>query len=202
MRSHSPPIHTWMRDYDPTTGPYVEADPLGLVDGASVYGYVSGNPISRADPMGLACNGVGCYTTPDEAAAAHGGNYDRYYQLACSGGDTCACYARHIAANDTMSGHLADWWLSQWIGKLEDERSQCINYDSLKGDIRKGLAKRYANYLPQDPNRPSWPTRPDVARIHWDEFGEHGLPPSAFGGTPLGKDRGFNMLFNWCPNCR
>ena len=30
----------WMRDYDPVTGRYIEADPLGLVDGASVYGYV------------------------------------------------------------------------------------------------------------------------------------------------------------------
>ena len=29
----------WMRDYDPTTGRYLQADPLGLVDGASVYGY-------------------------------------------------------------------------------------------------------------------------------------------------------------------
>ena len=28
----------WMRDYDPTTGRYIQADPLGLVDGASVYG--------------------------------------------------------------------------------------------------------------------------------------------------------------------
>ncbi|NQW14481.1 MAG: hypothetical protein HQ479_09500 [Rhodobacter sp.] len=27
-----------MRDYDPTTGRYIEADPLGLVDGPSVYG--------------------------------------------------------------------------------------------------------------------------------------------------------------------
>ena len=26
----------WMRDYDPTTGRYLQADPLGLVDGSSV----------------------------------------------------------------------------------------------------------------------------------------------------------------------
>ncbi|MBN8631584.1 MAG: RHS repeat-associated core domain-containing protein [Rhodobacterales bacterium] len=26
--------HNWMRDYDPTTGRYLQADPLGLVDGA------------------------------------------------------------------------------------------------------------------------------------------------------------------------
>jgi RHS repeat-associated protein len=43
----------WMRDYDPTTGRYLEPDPLGLVDGASVYGYVSGNPMRRIDPTGL-----------------------------------------------------------------------------------------------------------------------------------------------------
>ena len=28
----------WMRDYDPTTGRYIDADPLGLIDGASVGG--------------------------------------------------------------------------------------------------------------------------------------------------------------------
>ena len=42
----------WMRDYDPTTGRYIEADPLGLVDGASVYRYVRGNPGRYVDPTG------------------------------------------------------------------------------------------------------------------------------------------------------
>ena len=42
----------WMRDYDPTTGRYIEADPLGLVDGASVYGYAGGNPGRYTDPSG------------------------------------------------------------------------------------------------------------------------------------------------------
>ena len=43
----------WMRDYDPTTGRYLQADPLGLVDGASVYGYVKQNPGRWVDPRGL-----------------------------------------------------------------------------------------------------------------------------------------------------
>ncbi len=42
----------WMRDYDPTTGRYIEADPLGLVDGASVYGYARQNPGRWTDPRG------------------------------------------------------------------------------------------------------------------------------------------------------
>jgi RHS repeat-associated protein len=42
----------WMRDYDPTTGRYMQADPLGLVDGASVYGYALQNPGRYTDPRG------------------------------------------------------------------------------------------------------------------------------------------------------
>ena len=42
-----------MRDYDPTTGRYMQADPLGLVDGASVYGYARQNPGRWTDPRGL-----------------------------------------------------------------------------------------------------------------------------------------------------
>ncbi|HCQ64298.1 MAG TPA: hypothetical protein DIU07_03565 [Rhodobacteraceae bacterium] len=42
----------WMRDYDPTTGRYIQADPLGLVDGASVYGYARQNPGRYVDPRG------------------------------------------------------------------------------------------------------------------------------------------------------
>ncbi len=41
-----------MRDYDPTTGRYIQADPLGLVDGASVYGYALQNPGRYVDPTG------------------------------------------------------------------------------------------------------------------------------------------------------
>jgi len=43
----------WMRDYDPTTGRYIQADPLGLVDGASVYGYAGQNPGRYVDSRGL-----------------------------------------------------------------------------------------------------------------------------------------------------
>ena len=41
-----------MRDYDPTSGRYIQADPLGLVDGASVYAYALQNPGRYTDPTG------------------------------------------------------------------------------------------------------------------------------------------------------
>jgi RHS repeat-associated protein len=53
FQSESALHQNWMRDYDPTTGRYLQADPLGLVDGASVYGYAWQSPLRYVDPMGL-----------------------------------------------------------------------------------------------------------------------------------------------------
>ncbi|MGO9443385.1 MAG: RHS repeat-associated core domain-containing protein, partial [Thiobacillaceae bacterium] len=46
-------IYNYFRDYDPTTGRYVESDPLGMAAGTNPYTYVTGNPLSRTDPLGL-----------------------------------------------------------------------------------------------------------------------------------------------------
>jgi RHS repeat-associated protein len=52
FQSESGLHQNWMRDYDPTTGRYLQADPLGLIDGASVYGYVRQSPMMLTDPTG------------------------------------------------------------------------------------------------------------------------------------------------------
>jgi RHS repeat-associated protein len=52
FQSESGLHQNWMRDYDPTTGRYLQADPLGLIDGASVYGYVRQSPMMYTDPTG------------------------------------------------------------------------------------------------------------------------------------------------------
>ena len=41
------------RTYHPTLGRWIERDPAGYLDGANLYGYVSGNPAGRTDPSGL-----------------------------------------------------------------------------------------------------------------------------------------------------
>jgi RHS repeat-associated protein len=40
------------RDYDPSTGRYIQADPIGLAGGASPYSYAMSNPLRYGDPQG------------------------------------------------------------------------------------------------------------------------------------------------------
>ncbi len=44
-------LQNWHRDYDPSLGRYIEADPLGLDAGQSLYGYV-GQDRTRRDRSG------------------------------------------------------------------------------------------------------------------------------------------------------
>ncbi len=41
------------RDYDPTTGRYIQADPIGLAGDENPYSYANSNPVGMVDPEGL-----------------------------------------------------------------------------------------------------------------------------------------------------
>ncbi|CAG0980023.1 partial Protein RhsC, partial [Myxococcaceae bacterium] len=45
--------YNYFRTYDPATGRYLEADPIGQKGGLNLYAYVENNPVNYADPLGL-----------------------------------------------------------------------------------------------------------------------------------------------------
>ena len=103
--------YNWHRHYDPSIGRYTQPDPLGFVDGPSVYGYAKAAPQQLVDPGGrqvaipLPTLAAICAANPWACGAAVLGTGAYMCYRAIRGGRGRA-YDRCIAA---ANGSTDDW---------------------------------------------------------------------------------------------
>ena len=78
--------YNWYRHYDPTLGRYLQADLLGLINGASIYTYAASSPVLYVDPDGRVIPVLLAAAAGGAASGfVFGGIYDIAQQLAHNG---------------------------------------------------------------------------------------------------------------------
>jgi RHS repeat-associated protein len=83
--------YNYFRNYDFSTGRYVQSDPIGLDDGVNTYNYVLGNPLKYFDTQGLSACGAGSGLGDTVVPESPGGNnftpcceqHDSCYEIEC-----------------------------------------------------------------------------------------------------------------------
>lgn len=147
-----------------------------------------------------------CFTTASERALLNKGDYAGYYKAACSANDAYACQAGDIAAGKSLPAVATTARLMDYAA----DNGVVLTQDKLN-DIRLNLATSYENCLGDSASTAKVPSAQSIAEFHWSVFDTYGLPPRAFGGTPLGTMGGtwFTKQYpiiigggtGWCPKC-
>lgn len=108
-------VYNYYRDYDPSTGRYVESDPIGLRGGINTYGYAYQNPLTYTDPEGtnpvvegvVGAAIIFCSRYPHLCVAAGVSLYCLINPSAC---ELPAIPGGECPIDFSMGGGSDDWW--------------------------------------------------------------------------------------------
>jgi RHS repeat-associated protein len=162
-------FQNWNRDYDPTLGRYIQADPIGLAGGGNVFGYVEGNPLFWADPLGLRKVILFNPDIPSHREFISGANADRDRP------GYCVVYA-HMSANLVLAwvdGQMLKIRTTEDLHRLL-KASGCGPYEPVllmgckAGDGNDSIAARYAHDY-------GVPTVGASNYVWWGKDGFHGI---------------------------
>jgi RHS repeat-associated protein len=132
------------RYYDPATGKFTQADPIGLAGGLNLYGFAGGDPVNFSDPFGLTI-----WPSAVLALAIRRAQESATFTTMYTGLDqskTVDVYLWACSENCNMNvvDHAGGWIESHLIGLFQQRHDLWVDDIHLKGD---DLVKRVVHEL-------------------------------------------------------
>lgn len=120
--------YNYFRDYDPSTGRYIQSDPIGLDGGLNTYLYGNANPLRYVDPTGEtpAYAARGAWWVGSRAGAAFNAAFEAAVGVSVG---KWIYDATHESDNDPYlmpaKGNVADTEIARDYGEAASESRQC-----------------------------------------------------------------------------